>query len=45
MASELSDILPATSCYEETALRRAELEEVKRENEGLRCRIYELERE
>ncbi|AEO59100.1 hypothetical protein MYCTH_2307076 [Thermothelomyces thermophilus ATCC 42464] len=37
-------ILPATSRYEETALRRAELEEYKRENEALRRRVRELER-
>lgn len=44
-ASELSPgILPATSRYEETALRRAELDEVKRENEALRRRVRELER-
>ncbi|KAG7286522.1 hypothetical protein NEMBOFW57_008833 [Staphylotrichum longicolle] len=36
-------ILPATSRFEETALRRAELEEVKRENEALRRRVRELE--
>ncbi|EAQ84863.1 hypothetical protein CHGG_08877 [Chaetomium globosum CBS 148.51] len=44
-ASELSPgILPATSRYEETALRRAELDEYKRENEALRRRVRELER-
>ncbi|KAH6842757.1 hypothetical protein B0I37DRAFT_382747 [Chaetomium sp. MPI-CAGE-AT-0009] len=44
-ASELSPgILPATSRYEETAQRRAELEEYKRENEALRRRVRELER-
>jgi hypothetical protein len=44
-ASELSPgILPATSRYEETALRRAELDDVKRENEALRRRVRELER-
>ncbi|AEO64371.1 uncharacterized protein THITE_2110472 [Thermothielavioides terrestris NRRL 8126] len=43
--SELSPgILPATSRFEETALRRAELEEIKRENEALRRRVRELER-
>ncbi|GAB1316022.1 hypothetical protein MFIFM68171_06232 [Madurella fahalii] len=43
--SELSPgILPATSRYEETASRRAELEEIKRENEALRRRVRELER-
>ncbi|KAL2198049.1 hypothetical protein P885DRAFT_68235 [Corynascus similis CBS 632.67] len=43
--SELSpSILPATSRFEETALRRAELEEYKRENEALRRRVRELER-
>lgn len=44
-ASELSPgILPATSRYEETALRRAELDDAKRENEMLRRRVRELER-
>ncbi|KAL2019403.1 hypothetical protein VTK56DRAFT_9694 [Thermocarpiscus australiensis] len=44
-ASELSPgILPGTSRYEETATRRAELEEMKRENEALRRRVRELER-
>ncbi|KAK4151533.1 hypothetical protein C8A00DRAFT_35830 [Chaetomidium leptoderma] len=43
--SELSPgILPATPRYEETALRRAELEEAKRENDALRRRVRELER-
>lgn len=43
--SELSPgILPATSRYEETASRRAELEEIKRENETLRRRVRELEK-
>ncbi len=43
--SELSPgILPATVRYEETALRRAELEDAKRENEMLRRRVRELER-
>lgn len=43
--SELSpSILPATSRFEETVLRRAELEEIKRENEALRRRVRELER-
>ncbi|KXX73597.1 hypothetical protein MMYC01_209242 [Madurella mycetomatis] len=43
--SELSPgILPATSRYEETASRRAELEEIKRENEALRRRVRELEK-
>lgn len=43
--SELSPgLLPGTSRYEETALRRAELDEVKRENEALRRRVRELER-
>lgn len=33
-----------TSRYEEVAAQKAELEEVKRENEGLKERIRELER-
>ncbi|KAL2255017.1 hypothetical protein VTK26DRAFT_4344 [Humicola hyalothermophila] len=37
-------ILPGTPRYEETALRRAELDEVRRENEALRARVRELER-
>ncbi|KAK3332191.1 hypothetical protein B0T19DRAFT_97722 [Cercophora scortea] len=45
-ASELSPgILPATSRYEETAFYRAELENVKRENEALKRRVRELERQ
>ncbi|KAK4145558.1 uncharacterized protein C8A04DRAFT_10520 [Dichotomopilus funicola] len=43
--SELSPgIMQATSRFEETALRRAELEEYKRENEALRRRVQELEK-
>ncbi|SPO05460.1 uncharacterized protein DNG_08147 [Cephalotrichum gorgonifer] len=37
-------LLPATARYEETAFYRAELEVAKRENEGLKRRIRELER-
>jgi hypothetical protein len=44
-ASELSPgLMPATSRYEETAFYRAELDAVKRENEGLKRRVRELER-
>ncbi|KAK3384597.1 hypothetical protein B0T24DRAFT_515234 [Lasiosphaeria ovina] len=43
--SELSPgILPATTRYEETAYYRAELENVKRENEALKRRVRDLER-
>lgn len=43
--SELSPgILPATMRYEETAFYRAELENVKKENEALKRRVRELER-
>ncbi|POR33861.1 Uncharacterized protein TPAR_05939 [Tolypocladium paradoxum] len=37
-------LMPATSRYEETAFYRNELEVVKKENEGLKRRIRELER-
>ncbi|EFX00675.1 hypothetical protein CMQ_7677 [Grosmannia clavigera kw1407] len=37
-------IVPGTARYEETAFYRAELENVKRENEALKRRIRELER-
>ncbi|KAK0628737.1 hypothetical protein B0T17DRAFT_463029, partial [Bombardia bombarda] len=45
MASSSSPaMLPATSRYEETAFYRAELDNVKRENEALKRRVRELER-
>ncbi|KND90536.1 hypothetical protein TOPH_04709, partial [Tolypocladium ophioglossoides CBS 100239] len=37
-------LMPATSRYEETAFYRNELESAKKENEGLKRRIRELER-
>uniref|UniRef100_L2G599 Uncharacterized protein n=1 Tax=Colletotrichum fructicola (strain Nara gc5) TaxID=1213859 RepID=L2G599_COLFN len=43
--SQLSPgMMPATSRYEETALHRQELEVAKKENEGLKQRIRELEK-
>ncbi|KAI8238980.1 hypothetical protein K4K55_002387 [Colletotrichum sp. SAR 10_96] len=43
--SQLSPgLMPATSRYEETALHRQELEVAKKENEGLKQRIRELEK-
>ncbi|KAL1888034.1 hypothetical protein Sste5346_009831 [Sporothrix stenoceras] len=43
-ASEMSPaLIPGTARYEETVFYRAELENVKRENEALRRRIRELE--
>ncbi|CAK7213607.1 hypothetical protein SCUCBS95973_001856 [Sporothrix curviconia] len=43
--SEMSPaIVPGTARYDDTAFYRAELENVKRENEALRRRIRELER-
>jgi cell division protein FtsB len=39
-----SSSIVSTPRYEEVALQRAELEEVKRENEVLKQRIRELER-
>jgi cell division protein FtsB len=39
-----SSSIVSTPRYEEVALQRAELEEVKRENELLKQRIRELER-
>ena len=44
-AEQLSPgLLPVTARYEETAFYRSELEVAKRENEGLKRRIRELER-
>lgn len=45
LAEQMSpSLMPATSRYEETAFYRHELEAAKKENEGLKRRIRDLER-
>lgn len=45
LAEQMSpSLMPATSRYEETAFHRQELEAAKKENEGLKRRIRDLER-
>ena len=45
ISSARSSYIPSTQRYEEAAHHRSELETVKRDNEALRRRVRELERE